>query len=207
MPFRVAFPPTVSPRSDRPSIRQRRNDTKGGIGWRLSVPTRAFRFVARNFWETGWEPTRRCGGVELVGDVGEGPFRKIRKPPKAVSPRLPVVDYCASVSPSVRSLSMIVRRAVHHCGLATISLPFGRIVRRLFQWQSPFLWHFSIRTMFLDLASVRGLVSPPPQDGIRGFGRPISLRAICHWHSPGACRTGRSRRPGRGRTRRRRSLG
>ena len=54
----------------------------------------------------------------------------------------------------------------------------------------------------LDLASVRGLVSPPPQDGIRGFGRPISQRATCRWHSPGSCRTGRSRRPGRGRTRR-----
>jgi hypothetical protein len=36
-------------------------------------------------------------------------------PPKAVLPRVPVVDHCASVSPSVRAVSTIVRRAVHHC--------------------------------------------------------------------------------------------
>jgi hypothetical protein len=33
-------------------------------------------------------------------------------------------------------------------------------------------------TYILDRASVRGLALPLPQDGIRGFGRPISLRVI-----------------------------
>ena len=33
-------------------------------------------------------------------------------------------------------------------------------------------------TTFLDRASVRGLASLLPQDGIRGFGRPISLRVL-----------------------------
>ena len=33
-------------------------------------------------------------------------------------------------------------------------------------------------TTFLDRASVRGLALLLPQDGIRGFGRPISLRVI-----------------------------
>ncbi len=46
---------------------------------------------------------------------------------------------------------------------------------------------------FLDRASVRGLASLPPQDGIRGFGRPISLRVIhSEERSQGACRTDRS---------------
>ena len=35
-----------------------------------------------------------------------------------------------------------------------------------------------LRSRILDRASVRGLASLPPQDGIRGFGRPISLRVL-----------------------------
>jgi hypothetical protein len=55
-------------------------------------------------------------------------------------------------------------------------------------------------TTFLDRASVRGPALLLPQDGIRGFGRPISLRVIHSGErSQEACRTGRSRRPGCGR--------
>jgi hypothetical protein len=45
-----------------------------------------------------------------------------------------------------------------------------------------------------------------PRMGFEGSAIQFLLRATCRLHFPGACRTGRSRRPGRGRTRWRRCL-
>ena len=46
---------------------------------------------------SGLEPAGRCGGAELVGDAGEGPFRKVRVPPTADSPCCTSQEMCTNI--------------------------------------------------------------------------------------------------------------